>query len=200
MNSQPINIVYVDDRIDPVLSRYLEEYCSTHPSPALTYSEVKFDKEDTYEVLLSNEIIRTSNVLLIDSRLFEEADAGNGKFSGEEFRVILNKLFPYIEVIVISQNTLDIKWSVVEKCKNMREHNQAKEHYDKELKPLLEEKFTILIETRIIIERLGADKAIDNALLEKIQRAVNGTMAYDELRTSDIDRVIEAFQNLVAKG
>ena len=197
---QPINIVYVDDRVDPVLSRYLDEYCSSEHSPALLYTEECFDKDDTYEILLSKEVIRTSNVLLIDSRLFEEADAGNGKFSGEEFRVILNKLFPYIEVIVISQNTLDISWSVVEKCKNMREHHQAKQYYDDKLKPLLVNKCNIVMETRRIVERLEGDKAIDSALLEKIQHAVNGTAEYDELKASDIDRIIQAFQSLVTKG
>lgn len=199
MDSQPINIVYVDDQLDSMLSRYLEEYCSTYPSPALLYSEVGFNKEDTYEDLLSNENIRKSNVLLIDSSLFKEADAGKSKFTGEEFRAILNKLFPYIEVIVISQNTINVTWSVIEKCKNSREYHQAKQYYNKELKPLLKDKCDIIMETRGIIERLEEYGAIDSALLEKMQRAINGTTEYDELKSSDIDRIVQAFQALVTK-
>lgn len=196
---QPINIVYVDDRIDPLLSRYLDEYCSNNINPALLYAEVPFNPDDTYESLLRNETVRTSNVLLIDSRLFEEANAGS-KFSGEEFRIILSKLLPYIEVIIISQNTLDIKWSVVEKCKGAREYSQAKQYYDKNLMLMLDEKCTIVNETRKIIKRLDTDNAIDNVLIEKIQRIANGETEYDELKASDIDRMIQAFQDFVAKG
>lgn len=198
MEMQPVSIVYVDDNIDQSLSRYLDEYCNE--SAELIYAEEPFFKEDTYEALLKRESIRTSNILLIDSKLFEEADAGVHRFSGEEFRVILNKLFPYIEVIVISQNTLDIKWDVVEKCKTNRGYDDAKCFYDKKLKQTLDEKRTTIRETRQIVERLVEGSAVDKALMEKIQKAVNGAVEYDELKASDIDRIVQAFQELVAKG
>ena len=199
INMHPINIVYIDDRIDPLLSRYLDEYCSFSDNTALLYAEVPFNSKDTYESLLRNETVRTANVLLIDSRLFEEANIGSGMFSGEEFRVILNKLLPYIEVVVISQNDLDIKWSVVEKCKGARDYNHVKQYYDENLRPILNNKCSIVDETWKIIERLQTDKSIDVALVEKIQRIANGETEYDELKASDIDRIVQTFQELIAK-
>lgn len=200
MCEQLIKLVYVDDRIDPTISRYLDELCSQQTSLNLYYQEVPFSKEDSYEELLQNELIRTANILLIDSRLFEEADAGNEKFTGEEFRIILGKLFPYIEVIVISQNALEVSWSCVEKCKGNKNYDQARVHYDGKLKATLEEKVKIIRETRMLIARLENRENIDRALIEKIRNLANGTDEYDELKVSDIDRLVKAFNDLVSKG
>ena len=200
MCEQPIKLVYVDDRIDATLSRYLDEYCSQYPSPNLMYQEIHFLKEDTYEDLLLNEGIRTTNILLIDSRLFEEADAGNEKFTGEEFRVILGKSFPYIEVVVISQNILDVSWSCVEKCKGNRNYKEAEAYYNGKLRATLEEKIKIIRETRKIIEKLESRESIDRMLIEKIRHLANGSADYDELKVSDIDRIIQAFNDLVERG
>ena len=199
MSIQPINIVYVDDRIDPILSRYLDEYCSRPSSAELLYTEEPFSKGDTYDILLNKESIQTANILLIDSRLFEEADAGN-QFTGEEFRIILNKLFPYIEVIVISFNTLDIEWSVVSKCKEGRSYSDAKVYYDNKLRCVLEDKLKIIHENRRIIGRLENKNTIDRVLVEKIRRAAEGVIKYDELTASDINNVVRAFQELISKG
>lgn len=200
MCEQPIKIVYVDDRVDPTLSRYLNEYICQQAVPNLLYQEIPFSKEYTYEELLRDEIIRTANILLIDSRLFEEADVGNEKFTGEEFRVILSKLFPYIEVVVISQNVLDITWNCVEKCKGHRSFDEAKIYYDAKLQPTLEEKIRIIRETRKLIARLETRGNIDQVLVEKIRNLANGTDEYDELKVSDIDRLVQAFNTLIAKG
>lgn len=200
MCEQPIKLVYVDDRIDAILSRYLDEFSSQQVDLNLNYQEVPFSKEDTYEELLRNELVRTANILLIDSRLFEEADAGKEKFTGEEFRIILSRMFPYIEVVVISQNALDVSWSCVEKCKGNRNYAQAKVHYDGKLKATLEEKVKIIRETRMLIARLENRENIDRALVEKIRNLADGTDEYDELKVSDIDRLVQAFNDLVSKG
>ena len=117
-----------------------------------------------------------------------------------EFRVILNKLFPYIEVIVISQNILPITQGVVEKCKKFKNYEEIKAYYDEKLLAKLNERVDIVRETRQIVARLRNEKSIDQALVEKLNRAVNGTNEYDELKVSDIDRIVQAFQELIAKG
>lgn len=200
MSIQPVSVLYIDDSIDPNLSRYLDEYCSNADTSDLIYAEEPFLKGDTYEQLLRKESVRTANVVLIDSKLFEEADLGSGMFTGEEFRVILNKLFPYIEVIVISQNILPITQGVVEKCKKFKNYEEIKAYYDEKLLAKLNERVDIVRETRQIVARLGNEKSIDQALVEKLNRAVNGTNEYDELKVSDIDRIVQAFQELIAKG
>lgn len=200
MSIQPVSVLYIDDSIDPNLSRYLDEYCSNADTSDLIYEEEPFLKGDTYEQLLRKESVRTANVVLIDSKLFEEADLGSGMFTGEEFRVILNKLFPYIEVIVISQNILPITQGVVEKCKKFKNYEEIKAYYDEKLLAKLNERVDIVRETRQIVARLRNEKSIDQALVEKLNRAVNGTNEYDELKVSDIDRIVQAFQELIAKG
>jgi len=200
LSIQPVSVLYIDDSIDPNLSRYLDEYCSNADTSDLIYAEEPFLKGDTYEQLLRKESVRTANVVLIDSKLFEEADLGSGMFTGEEFRVILNKLFPYIEVIVISQNILPITQGVVEKCKKFKNYEEIKAYYDEKLLAKLNERVDIVRETRQIVARLGNEKSIDQALVEKLNRAVNGTNEYDELKVSDIDRIVQAFQELIAKG
>ena len=200
MSIQPVSVLYIDDSIDPNLSRYLDEYCSNADTSDLIYAEEPFLKGDTYEQLLRKESVRTANVVLIDSKLFEEADLGSGMFTGEEFRVILNKLFPYIEVIVISQNILPITQGVVEKCKKFKNYEEIKAYYDEKLLAKLNERVDIVRETRQIVARLGNEKSIDQALVEKLNRAVNGTNEYDELKVSDIDRIVQAFQELIEKG
>lgn len=201
MEGNCLKLVYVDDRIDPSLSRYLDEYCSYYSGEQnLLYQEVTFSPEDNYEVLLGNYAVRTANVLLIDSRLFEEANVTEEKFTGEEFRVILGKLFPYIEVIVISQNVLDIEWSCVEKCKGNRTYEEAKTHYDQVLKGIIEQKLQIVCETRRLIDRLEARDSIDKVLIEKIRNIADGTSEYDELKASDIDYIIQTFNELIKRG
>ena len=193
-----ISIVYVDDDIDNNLSRYLGEFCSSDPHFAC--SELKFNNTDTYLSLLNNEDIRKSNILLIDSRLFKEADAASNQLSGEVFRVIINKVFPYIEVVVISQNAMDVEWCVVPKCKTARSYSEFKEYYDKELGPILREKSKKICETRRILASLENKDTVETALLEKLQRSIAGETEYDELKASDIDNMIEAFKELIAKG
>lgn len=45
-------------------------------------------------------------MIFIDSQLFQNNTASNGKYTGEQFKLILKKIFPYIEVIVITQNEI----------------------------------------------------------------------------------------------
>ena len=52
-----ITIFYIDDRIDPILARYLNEYCDEYNQTnssdySLYYDEYTFRKEDTYKTLL----------------------------------------------------------------------------------------------------------------------------------------------------
>lgn len=194
-----INIVYVDDRIDQALSRYLDSYANDRGADGFKYYEIHFEVGQSYESLLRDERIRTASILLIDSALFENASATTGKFTGEEFRVILSKVYPYIEVIVISQNVLDVHNCVVAKCKGERLYRKISDYYDKQLMPLLKEKHSKILETRTIIERLSYS-SIDKMLLEKIQNIAAGNTEYDELKVSDIDQLVQLFQSIEAKG
>ena len=100
------SLVYIDDNPETALSRYLDEEFKSD-NYEIVYSEIIFNPEDGYESLLSDQTVSSANIILIDSWLFENRTAANVKFTGEEFKLILKKLFPFIEVIVITQNGTD---------------------------------------------------------------------------------------------
>lgn len=96
-----INLVYIDDNPDTTLDKYLDsEY--KNPDFIINYSDIIFNPQDGYEILLKNNTVQSANVILIDSKLFENSNANIGKFSGEEFKIVLKKYFPFIEVIIVT--------------------------------------------------------------------------------------------------
>ena len=100
------SLVYIDDNPETALTRYLDEEFRSD-NYEIICSEIIFKPEDGYESLLSDQRVSSANIILIDSWLFENRTAANFKFTGEEFKLILKKLFPFIEVIVITQNGTD---------------------------------------------------------------------------------------------
>ena len=101
---EKIKLVYIDDDRDEAISAYLEDDYQNEEYD-VEYREIRFEDDNDYETLLDSPEVVSANVILIDSRLFENDNIRcKGKFSGEEFRMILRKVFPFIEVLVISQN------------------------------------------------------------------------------------------------
>ena len=93
------NLLYIDDDIDSQLSEYLDKDLKNalQSDIVLNISEHEFKPAEGYKSLLENPQVATANIILIDSRLFENNSATDGKFSGEEFKIILKKQFPFIE-------------------------------------------------------------------------------------------------------
>ena len=121
---EEFSLVYIDDTPDTILGRYLDglDVMYAEKGYKINYSEILFETEDDYNFLLKDERVQTANILIIDSMLFENKTAKDGKFTGEEFKFVLQKFYPFIEVIVISQNDLDPGISMISKyVKNLRE-------------------------------------------------------------------------------
>lgn len=102
MPDKKINIVYIDDNSDEILSQYMnKEYCATpFQQPDITqiekvYKEVRFCGDEGYEALLQNVTVKAANVILIDNHLFEERTIGTGRFSGKQFKIILRKILGF---------------------------------------------------------------------------------------------------------
>ena len=179
-----INIVYVDDSPDIYLNLFLK----------------------SYKTLLEKPAIRDANIVFIDSRLFENRGVG-GVFSGEEFKLILKKTFPYIEVIVISQKAIGDGFQTIAKYDlsvNVSDVNDIRESafdfYSHEIIPLIEKKIQNVIEYRKILERIQNEKiGIDKYLVENIENSIKGIDEYDQLSSKDLDKVIKAFQSFVSK-
>lgn len=189
-----INIVYVDDDLDSNISRYLvREYLPSEYEK--NYDEVRFISEEGYESLINNQLIKESNIILIDSKLFENDRVSTGKFSGEEFKMILKKLFPFIEVIVITQNELEEDYGTISKFRGGAEETPLNYYADK-LKKMLDNSVRNVSIYRNIADKLKLNEGIDKALIEKIMNSLDGTSQYEELTTDDIDSIIEAFKEL----
>ena len=199
-----INIVYVDDSPDIYLNLFLESY--KREGIKINYSSIIFEQDYSYKTLLENPTIRDANIVFIDSRLFENRGVG-GVFSGEEFKLILKKTFPYIEVIVISQKAIGDDFQTIAKYDllgNVSDvddiRKSAFDFYSHEIIPLIENKIQNVIEYRKILERIQNEEiGIDKYLVENIENSIKGIDEYDQLSSKDLDKVIEAFQSFVSK-
>ncbi|KAF5052921.1 hypothetical protein DSECCO2_403780 [anaerobic digester metagenome] len=189
-----MKLVYIDDELDSNISRYLaKEYA--HVDFAILYNEVHFKNAEGYDTLISNPTVVEANIVLIDSKLFENDRADTGKFSGEEFKMILKKVFPFIEVIVITQNDLEVDYGTISKYRG-DPLETPHQYYAKKLKNELDKAIQNITIYRNIATKLKSNEGIDKVLIEKIISSLDGVSTYDELTTKDIDEIILAFKEL----
>lgn len=193
---EKINLVYIDDDRDEAISAYLEDaYRSAECD--VEYREIEFEGEKGYESLLESQEVALANVILIDSRLFEnDSIKCKGKFSGEEFRMILRKVYPFIEVLVISQNGENKEFDIIPKYRSGNSET-SKQYYDRMLKSKIDESIKRVITFRNISKKLEDNKEIEKFLVEKTVSSLHGINDYEDLSKGDIDKLITAFQNIM---
>lgn len=198
-----IRIIYVDDQIDEILSKYISQnYCSNAYTDATSkqdikkiYEEVKFEGEQGYESLLYNPKIRSANIILIDNHLFEERSAGSGKFSGKQFKVILRKILPFVEVLIITQDELLSGDNIIHKFSGR--HGENPELYYKEnLDTILDGAIREVLEFESLADDLKQSTDVEKMLVEKILHSLQGDDSYDALTKTDIDELITSFKEL----
>lgn len=192
---EKINLVYIDDDRDEAISAYLEEdYQNDYYD--VEYQEIEFEGDKGYESLLDSPEVASANVILIDSRLFEnDSIKCKGKFSGEEFRMILRNIFPFIEVLVISQNGENKDFEIIPKYRSGSSET-SKQYYDRVLKDKMDESIKRVITFRNISKKLENNKGIEKFLVEKAVDSLNGINHYEDLSKEDIDTLIAAFQSM----
>lgn len=201
-----ITISYIDDRIDPILSRYLDEYCNRCNEEKklnyeLQFSEYSFQKTDNYKTLLSNDLINKANIIVIDSRLFENENSSLSKFTGEQFKIILRQVLPFIKTIVISQNFSEADSLTIQKFQSARSNNieDYKEHYDKTLEPTLKQNILETIEEHEILNQLALENEVDSLLLGTIQSTILGIRDTALFEKDDLDELIKLFNEVKIK-
>ena len=119
----------------------------------------------------------------------------SGKFSGEEFKIILKKYYPFIEVIVITQNEPETAMGTISKYNDSYEIS-ASEYYGRVLPELIHNAYSNIKRYFSIADKLSGNSTLDKYLVEKVVRSLNGLSLYDELTKSDIDSLIAAFQRI----
>lgn len=194
---EEFRLVYIDDAPDTILGRYLDSLQTIYAKRGfeIEYLEILFKTGDDYNSLLKDERVQTANILIIDSMLFENKTAKDGKFSGEEFKFVLQKFYPFIEVIVISQNDLDPGISMIPKyVKNAQE--TGREYYERIIPPCIDVAIKNVLQYRILAKKMNDNDSWETMLKEKVLGTLSGTQAYDELTKEDIDILVRAFKEI----
>ena len=188
------SLVYIDDNPETALTRYLDEEFKSD-NYEIVCSEIIFKPEDGYESLLSDQRVSSANIILIDSWLFENRTATNVKFTGEEFKLILKNLFPFIEVIVITQNETDSEIRKIAKYdKSFGE--SASEYYASKLPTIINKAVSDIKQYRILADLVKKNDIWEDVLKDKVIATLKGTNTYDKLTKDDIDSLILAFKEI----
>lgn len=189
-----INLLYIDDKIDPSISEFLDNYKAKNENINVNYDEIEFDCAYGYEKLVKDKKVRSGNVILIDSQLFENSKAVNGKYTGEDFKLILKKVFPYIEVIVITQNPITSEFASTIPKYSQDMHESADDYYNK-LSELVDIAIRNVCEYREIMNGLEYEDD-KTCIIENIRDSLDGEDCYDGLKKADIDNIIKEFKRI----
>jgi len=157
------------------------------------YNGYRFEKEDDYKSLLNNELISNANIIVIDSRLFENENSYLSKFTGEQFKIILRQVLPFIKTIVISQNGGKEDSLTVEKWKG---EISSKEHYHKQLLPKLISYILSTIEEHKILHQLTEENEVDEFLIGTIHNTIAGIVDTALFEKRDLDELIKLFKEV----
>ena len=202
MAEKRINIVYIDDNSDEILSQYMTKgYCATPFQRSDTtqiekdYAEVRFCGDEGYEALLQNATVKAANVILIDNHLFEERTVGTGRFSGKQFKIIIRKILPYVEVIIITQDETLVGENVIRKFFG-RHGEDANQYYQESLAPCLDQAIKEVLDFEDLADDLRQSTDVGKFLVDKILNSLQGDDSYDALSKSDIDELICSFREL----
>lgn len=203
MKDKKINIVYIDDNSDEILSRYMASIYCARPFPQSDiiqikkdYKEVRFCEKDGYEALLQNVTVKAANVILIDNHLFEEHTIGTSRFSGKQFKIILRKILPYIEVIIITQDETLIDENVILKFSTSKHGGDANQYYQEKLAPCLDRAIKEVLDFDDLADDLIQSKDVEKLLIDKVLNSLQGDDSYDALSKSDIDNLICSFRKI----
>lgn len=194
---EKFNLLYIDDGPEPSLEKYLDrEYRNSDYD--IEYSEITFDPNESYDSLMQNPKVQSANIIFIDSRLFENRTVGNSKFSGEEFKIFLRKYYPFIEVIVITQNEADPDVGTISKY-DPKYGKTASEYYAEKLPGYIDKAIQNILIYRRLAEKLESNENWETTVKEKIVNSLQGIGVYDELTKTDIDQLILAFKDIQEK-
>ena len=189
-----ITMLYVDDKIDLYVSKYLNSY--SNDKAEYKYSELKFENKYSYEDLLENDEIQKADILFLDSMLFENGNVQDNKISGEELGLIIKKIFPFKEIIVITQYQDKMEYSTLKKY-NFNTYlcdvdSFFQDSWNKEIVNATQN----IILNRNILKNISLKNYVEKFLFEKMENSINGVSNYDNLTKMDIDNLIKAFEEM----
>lgn len=189
-----ITMLYVDDKIDLYVSKYLNSY--SNDKAKYKYLELKFENKYSYEDLLENDEIQKADILFLDSMLFENGNVQDNKISGEELGLIIKKIFPFKEIIVITQYQDKMEYSTLKKYNSNTYlcdvDSFFQDNWNKEIVNATQN----IILNRNILKNISLKNYVEKFLFEKMENSINGVSNYDNLTKMDIDNLIKAFEEM----
>ena len=189
-----ITMLYVDDKIDLYVSRYLNSYSNNNAE--YKYSELKFENKYSYEDLLENNEIQKADILFLDSMLFENGNVENNKISGEELGLIIKKIFPFKEIIVITQYQDKMEYSTLKKYNSSTYTCDVNSFFQDNWNEKIVNATKNILLNRNILKNISSKRYVEKYLFEKMENSINGLSNYDNLTKADIDSLIKAFEEM----
>ena len=189
-----ITMLYVDDKIDLYVSKYLNSY--SNDNVEYEYSELKFENKHSYEDLLENNEIQKADILFLDSMIFENGNVQDNKISGEELGLIIKKIFPFKEIIVITQYQDKMGYSTLKKYNSNTYTCDAESFFRDNWGTEISDATEKIILNRNILKNISSKKYIEKYLFEKMENSINGVLDYDNLTKADIDNLINVFEEM----
>lgn len=191
-----IKLTYIDDKLDSLLVEYL--YSLSQEEQIFEYDEYPFDSgKDSYQSLLENDAIASSDIIIVDSKLFENESA-KSKFTGQELKIIFATANPFIQVIVITQNNNLAKYGVIKKFATTREtsgneQSKADQYYGGVLRKEIDTAIVRVKEVRNISKLLleNSSSYEKTLVVEKVHNLINKVPSYKELTDEKIDELID---------
>ena len=197
-----IKLTYIDDKLDTLLVEYL--YTLSEEEQNFEYDEYKFNSgEDSYQSLLENDSIASSDIIIVDSKLFENEFANSkAKFTGQELKIIFATANPFIQIIVITQNNDLSKYGAIKKFATTRESSgqeqvEANKYYSSVLKKEIDTSIKKVEEVRRIAQLLSENSASyeKTLVVEKVNNLINKVPSYKELTDEKINELINLVKN-----
>ena len=197
-----IKLTYIDDKLDTLLVEYL--YTLSEEEQNFEYDEYKFNSgEDSYQSLLENDSIASSDIIIVDSKLFENEFADSkAKFTGQELKIIFATANPFIQIIVITQNNDLSKYRAIKKFATTRESSgqeqvEANKYYSSVLKKEIDTSIKKVEEVRRIAQLLSENSASyeKTLVVEKVNNLINKVPSYKELTDEKINELINLVKN-----
>ena len=186
-----MQLLYIDDELNHFVEVYLTSFCRER---GIIYQEYEFNSnEDTYESVLQEEEIKESDILIIDSMLFENSSLK--KFTGEELTLLIKKIFPFKIVLIVSKNISDTELQILPKYSS-RIGGDPTSFYNERWKNYLESSVDEMKKYLKLRKKIERNENIDSYLKTMIDQSFDGLTQYDNLSSADITKCIQKFEEI----
>ena len=200
-----IRLMYIDDDPDLILSNFIYSLESKaflknnnlNENVCISVSEYHLKKDDSFDALIKTIKDNQVNILLIDSKLYEDQSVLN-KITGEAVKLYLKQFLPYIEVIVISSKEIDGNCLTISK-KSENLVKDEKDQYNDTLVPRIVDCVKKVQENLFLAEEMKKGATFDKYISDRIVASLNFNEDYSSITKNDIDNLVDAFKAIQEK-